>query len=143
MKKVVLCAFAGASLLVLFSINPVFAEASGETARAASTPSGDATNETGEEAANNIVWGGEFNTHLQAEMNKPANTDAKGNLYDDSDLTMFANYSSWLSVNSDMKLERNRNDNLNDYYPDRNTVFRSEGLTLRQLYLTVRPVENL
>ncbi len=145
MKKSVL--LLSVSLLTLVVCRPLFAEesdASGASSRAANTPSADAaTLENDGEGESRFNYGGEVNTHFQAEMNKPSNASAKGNAYNDTDLSLYGNYSSWLSLNSDMKLERNRNDNMNDYYPDRNTFFRSEGLTLRQMYATVRPVENV
>ena len=90
-----------------------------------------------------VVFGGEAVTKLQAEVSKPNGGGAKANVYDDSEVSAYVNWSDWLSVNSDMKLERQRNDNLDDYYPDRHTAFRSEGLTLRQLYVTLRPVEGV
>jgi len=91
----------------------------------------------------NIVFGGEFDTHLQAELTKPSGTGAKGTVFDDSELTLYGNYSTWLSLNSDIKLERNRNDNEEDFYPDRNSFLRSEGMTLRQLFATVRPFDQV
>ena len=89
-----------------------------------------------------FVYGGEFQTHLQGEITKPDRSSAKGTIFDDSDLDLYANYSTWLSLYSDVHLERNRNDNANDYFPDSNAFFRSEGLTLRQLFAMVRPIAD-
>jgi hypothetical protein len=98
-----------------------------------------------EEAASgsDFVFGGEFATRFIAEFYRPSGSQMRMGLSNDSELQLFANYQSWLSVNADMKLERNRNTNLNSFYPDRNTFFRSEGLTLRQLYLTLRPTDDI
>jgi hypothetical protein len=92
---------------------------------------------------NALVWGGEFATHFQAEVAKPTGTSAKGTVFNDSNLDLYANYSTWLSLYSTVRLERNRNDNINDYFPDRNTAFRSEGVTMRQLFAAVRPTGDL
>jgi hypothetical protein len=89
-----------------------------------------------------FVYGGDFQTHLQGEITKPDNSSAKGTVFDDSDLELYGNYSTWLSLYSDVHLERNRNDNANDYFPDSNTFFRSGGLTLRQLFAMVRPIAD-
>ena len=91
----------------------------------------------------NIVFGGQVDTHLQAEFIKPNYSGPKYNVYNDTQLALFANYGNWLSLNSITKLERNRQDNTDDYFPDRNTAFRSEGLTQRQLYATVRPIDGV
>jgi hypothetical protein len=91
----------------------------------------------------NFVWGGTFATHLQAELTKPDRSAAKGTAFDDSDLSLYANYSNWLSAYSDIHLERQRQDTANDFYPDRNSFLRSEGLTMRQLFATVRPIRDL
>lgn len=91
----------------------------------------------------NFVWGGIFETHLQAELTKQDRSDAKGTVFDDSDLALYANYSTWLSAYSDIHLERQRQDNADDFYPDRNSFLRSEGLTMRQLFATVRPSRAL
>lgn len=90
-----------------------------------------------------VVFGGEIATKLQGEVTKPAGNGAKETIFDDSELSAYLNWSDWLSVNTDLKLERQRNDNLDDFYPKTNSAFRSEGLTLRQLYATVRPMEGL
>ncbi len=90
-----------------------------------------------------FVYGGEFETHLQAEVTKADGTPTKGTVFDDSDLDLYGNYSTWLSLYGNLHLERNREDNANDYFPDRNSAFRSEGLTLRQLFAAVRPVDAL
>lgn len=121
--------------------------------RAASTPSSE-TAAAGAEVpppppgfpaplGGDIVVGGEVETHLQSEFTSVSGQKTHVNLYDDTDLTLFANYRTWLSLNADIKLERNRNDNEDSYYPDRNAFLRSEGLTLRQLYTTLRPLEGL
>lgn len=90
-----------------------------------------------------LVFGGELTTKIQAEVTKPAGNGAKETVFDDSELSAYFNWSDWLSVNTDLKFERQRNGNLDDYYQKSNTAFRSEGLTLRQLYATVRPMEGL
>ncbi len=90
----------------------------------------------------NFVWGGEIETHLQAELTKPDRGAAKGTLFDDANLSLYGNYATWLSAYSDLHLERTRQDNADDYYPDRDSFLRSEGLTARQLFATVRPSEN-
>ncbi|HYZ23341.1 MAG TPA: hypothetical protein VE690_14415, partial [Rhodopila sp.] len=64
-------------------------------------------------------------------------------LFDDTDVELFANYRSWLSLNADIKLERTRFDNLDSYFPNNNKFVADEGLTLRQLYMTLRPAEGL
>lgn len=95
-----------------------------------------------------LVLGGSINTHLQAEQTR-SNDGGKTTytVYDDTDIPLYANWSNWLSVNADIKLERQRNDNLDSYYSTPgskgNAFFRSEGLTLRQLNATVRPVEGV
>ncbi|MGH7034791.1 MAG: hypothetical protein ACREFL_13750 [Stellaceae bacterium] len=91
----------------------------------------------------NLVWGGTFETHLQAELTKQDRSDAKATAFDDSDLSLYANYANWLSAYSDIRLERQRQDNASDFYPDRNSFFRSEGLTMRQLFATLRPSREL
>lgn len=102
-----------------------------------------------------LVYGGSIDTKIQAEATRASGnpndpggaTDfspgTKGNVFADSDIQAYANWSDWLSFNTDIKLERQRNDNLNDYYLTSNTAFRSEGLIMRQLYATVRPVEGV
>lgn len=87
---------------------------------------------------NAIVCGGEFSSQLQALGT--TFSDGKGAISVDSNLDLYANYSDWLSAYSTVKLERQRNDNLDSFFPDRNAAFRSEGLTLRQLFLATRPL---
>ncbi len=101
-------------------------------------------------ASTNAAWagdwvlGGSINTKFQAEVTRAENAGGnKGNVYNDTDITGYANYGEWLSLNTDIKVERQRNDNLDDYYPTSNTAFRSEGVTLRQLNATVRPAEGV
>lgn len=88
-----------------------------------------------------IVCGGELTTQLQAIVSNTGGT--KGAVSDDSNLDLFANYGDWLSLYSTVKLERQRNDNLDSFYPASNAFFRSEGLTLRQLFAAVRPLTGL
>ncbi len=90
---------------------------------------------------NDIVFGGQLDTHLENDL--IADPKSRFTVFDDTDLSAFVNYPSWLSLNSDIKLERNRDDNLDSYFPQRSAVFNSEGLTLRQLYLTVRPLDGV
>jgi len=96
---------------------------------------------------NAIVWGGDLASHLQAELSSAGPT-AHGNspkaaAFDDSDGNLYANYSNWLSLYGNLHLERNRNDNSDDYFPKSNTFFRSEGLTMRQLFAAIRPQDDL
>ena len=89
------------------------------------------------------MYGGEIETHLQAQTtHSSVATGWKNEVYNDTEVSEFLNYSNWLSVNGVTKLERNRDDNEDDYYPDRNEFLRSEGLTQRQLYLTIRPFQG-
>jgi len=88
-----------------------------------------------------IVCGGELTSQLQAVVSNTGRTKAA--LSNDSNLDLYANYSDWLSLNSTIKLERQRNDNLDSFYPSSNAVFRSEGLTMRQLFIAARPVSGL
>ena len=92
---------------------------------------------------NDIVYGGELQTHLEGDAAIVTRQPTRVSVFNDSDLEGFVNYKGWASLNAEAKLERNRFDNLDSYYPDRNSAFRSEGLTLRQLYATVRPIEGL
>ena len=85
-----------------------------------------------------IVCGGEFETQLQSIVSTSAGT-TRGALSDDSNLDLYANYSNWLSLNGTVKLERQRSDNLDSFFPASNALFRSEGVTLRQLFVTARP----
>ena len=120
--------------------------------RAASTPSAE-TGLTSQEApppppgfpgaTNGLVFGGNLETHLQGELNGRQGSKPHYTIFDDTDVQLFANYHNWLSLNSDIKLERNRYDNLDSYYPSNNNLFRDEGLTMRQLYVTLRPFEDL
>jgi len=90
----------------------------------------------------NFVWGGEWETHEQAELTKPDRGDAKGTVFSDQNLALYGNYSTWLSLYSDVHLERTRQDNADDYYPDRNSFLRSEALTMRQLFAELRPSQD-
>ena len=90
-----------------------------------------------------LILGGEFAIKLQGEATAPNGSKTRVGLYSDAELKLYANYKDWLSVNSDLKLERTRNTNLGSYFPDRNTFLRSEAVTLRQLYATLRPVDGL
>lgn len=90
-----------------------------------------------------IVYGGEVQTHLEGDLVSSTNSKSHVSLFDDTDVTGFANYRGWASLNAEAKLERNRNDNNDSFYLDRNALFRSEGVTLRQLYATVRPTNEL
>jgi hypothetical protein len=90
-----------------------------------------------------FVFGGEVETHLQGDVVAAHGAKTRVSVFDDTSLSGFLNYRTWLSVNAEARLERNRDDTLNSYYVDRNAFMRSEGLTLRQLYVTLRPVEGL
>lgn len=90
-----------------------------------------------------IVYGGEAQTHLEGDLVSSSSSKTHVSLFDDTDLTGFANLRGWASLNAEAKLERNRNDNNDSFYPDRNAAFRSEGVTMRQLYATVRPTNGL
>lgn len=90
-----------------------------------------------------IVFGGELETHSQADFVSSTGQKTHVSLYNDTDFTGFVNYRGWFSLNTEAKLERNRDDNNNSYYVDRNAAFRSEGITLRQLFATVRPIPGL
>jgi hypothetical protein len=90
-----------------------------------------------------LVFGGSFDTKLQSEVTSVDHGKTRVSLFNDSDLNLFAHYGQFLSLNTDIKLERTRNSNLNSYYPDRNAAFRSEAITLRQAYLTLRPAEGV
>jgi len=96
-----------------------------------------------EETTSDFTFGGAFSSRFIADFYRPDGGKFHAGLSNDSELQIYANYQSWLSVNADLKLERNRDVNLNSYYPDRHAIFRSEGLTLRQLYLTLRPADDL
>ncbi len=98
-----------------------------------------------EEPAAGSGWeaGGTFTTKFQADISKARGAPTRVSLYNDSELSFFANYGSVFSLNGDIKYERTRAPNLLSYYPDRNNVFRSEAATLRQLYVTVRPTDKV
>jgi len=88
-----------------------------------------------------IVCGGELVSQLQALAVNSGGRKAAA--WDDSNLDLYANYSSWLSLYATVKLERNRTDNLDSYYPQSSGFFRSEALTLPQLFVAVRPFSGL
>lgn len=88
-----------------------------------------------------ILVGGSFDAKVQAETNKSSNQSTKELVYSDAELQAYLNWSDWLSFNTDVKMERQRDNNINDYFPSSSAAFRSEGVTLRQLYATVRPDE--
>lgn len=91
-----------------------------------------------------VTFGGELNTKFQGEMTSVDNGGGHhGTLFNDSDLSAFVNWGEWFSIDTNLKIERNRNSNIDSYYPSSNSTFRSEGLTLRQLYGTIRPIENV
>lgn len=90
-----------------------------------------------------IVYGGSFDTKFQAETTKVTGQSAKGTIYNDSDFQAYVNVGEWVSFNTDVKLERQRNGNMNDYFQDTNSSFRSEGATLRQLYATLHPTDTV
>lgn len=90
-----------------------------------------------------LQLGGSLSVKLQGEVNAPQSSRARVGLYTDAELQAYANWQDWLSLNAVAKLERARNANLASYYPDRNTLLRSEVATLRQLYATVRPLPGL
>lgn len=142
MKKSAACV--GASLLLAFASGDAHAQ------RAVSVPSSESAAPSATAAPpppgmtpSILVYGGEINSQLQALASTPQGGSTKGAVSDDSDLDLYANYSDWLSAYSDIKLERQRDDNLDSYYPNRNSAFRSEGLTMRQLFLAARPADTL
>jgi hypothetical protein len=120
--------------------------------RAASSPSAD-TGLTAQEvpppppgfpgAANGIVFGGNLETQLQGNLTGRQGSHPNTSLFDDTDVQLFANYRNWLSVNSEIKLERNRFSNIDSYYATNDGFFSDEGLTMRQVYLTLRPLDSL
>ena len=87
-------------------------------------------------------YGGSLDTRLQAEFSRPAGGRSRATVFSDADLQLFYNRGN-LSLNAELKLERTRRANLNSYYPDRNAAFRSEAVTLRQLYATYRVTDTL
>jgi len=142
MKKRAACA--GASLLLVLAGGDALAQ------RAVSVPSSESAAPSAPAAPpppgmipSILVYGGVLNSQLQALAGIPQGGSAKGAISDDSALDLYANYSDWLSAYSDIKLERQRDDNLDSFYPGRNAAFRSEGLTLRQLFLAARPADSL
>ncbi len=84
-----------------------------------------------------IVCGRELSSQFTA---RTTFGNGRAAVSDDSNLDLYANYSTWLSAYSTIKLERQRNGNLDSFFPDRNAAFRSEGVTLRQLFLAARPL---
>lgn len=92
---------------------------------------------------NGLVFGGSLTTHFQGELTAAPGEKTHSTLFNDTDVPLFLNYQNWLSVNADVKLERGTFDNLDSYYPVANNFFRDEGLTLRQLYLTLRPGSDI
>ena len=95
------------------------------------------------ESENNFVFGGTFETHLQGDITKRSDQGTKVSAFDDSNIDLYANYSSWLSLYGDVKLERQRDDNDDSYFAKSNAFFRSEGVTMRQLFAAVRPTDDL
>lgn len=85
-----------------------------------------------------IVCGGELTAQLQA-LGISGSDQTKGAVSTDAALDLYANYSDWLSLYGTAKLERQRSDNLDSFFPGSNAFFRSEGLTLRQLFVAARP----
>jgi len=81
----------------------------------------------------------EGDTFLQSEATKPDNATTKRTVYNETDFHGHLNWSDWLTLNAATKFEHERFNNVNDFYPDRSSFLRSEGLTLRQFYFTVRP----
>lgn len=90
-----------------------------------------------------IVFGGEVQTHLQADLLSVSRSKTRVSVFNDTDFTGFVNYQHWFSINTEAKLERQRDNNTDSYFTDRHAAFRSEGLTLRQLYATIRPIEGV
>ena len=138
MIRTMLHAGAGAALLMA-AAGPALAQ------RAVESPSAAVATPTAPTPGMEDAWvtGGDFTSHLQGEVTKPSDTSAKATVFDDSDANVYVNYSTWLSLYGNLHLERNRNDNANDYFPTSNTAFRSEGLTMRQLFVALRPTSAL
>jgi hypothetical protein len=137
-------AAAALSLVAVYDHAPAHAQRATTTPSAAlSGPTAPTTPPPPGFPVSNFIWGGTFESHFQAELTKPDRSDAKATLFNDSDLSLYGNYKSWLSVYSDLHLERQRQDNSADFYPDSNSFLRSEGLTMRQLFATVRPSNDL
>ena len=93
-------------------------------------------------SATGLSFEDEVEGFLQTEATKPDNTTTKGTVFDETDLYGHLNWSNWLTVNGSLKYEHQRFNNIDDFYPDRSAFMRSEGLSLRQLYVTVRPLED-
>jgi len=89
--------------------------------------------------ATGFSYSAEGDGFFQAEATKPDNTTTKGAIFDETNLYGHFNWSNWATVNGALKYEHQRFNNSDDYYPDRTSFMRSEGLSLRQIYLTVRP----
>ncbi|MCW3475980.1 hypothetical protein [Limobrevibacterium gyesilva] len=49
--------------------------------------------------ASDFVSGGTFETKLQSEYSAPAGSKPRVSVFNDADLTFYANYSGWLSLN--------------------------------------------
>jgi hypothetical protein len=90
-----------------------------------------------------VTYGGQLDAKLQGEFSAPNRAKSRVTVFSDAELQLYVNHGEWFSLNSDIKLERNRRDNINSYFPDRDSAFRSDTLTLRQLYATFRPVDAL
>lgn len=86
-----------------------------------------------------LSFDGEGDTYFQSEAAKPDNTTVKGTFYNETNLYGHLNWSDWFTINGALKYEHQRFNNMEDFYPDRSSFMRSEGLTLRQLYATFRP----
>lgn len=130
----------GAALAVACAQSPAFAQRAVQSPSAAMAAPGTAPEGMPD---NSFVYGGEITSHLQGEITKAPHAPARAAAFDDTDAQLYANYSSWLSLFANPHLERNRNDNANSYYPRSDGLFRSEGLTLRQAFVTVRPVDEV
>jgi hypothetical protein len=131
----------GLAALASLSATPALAQRAAQASSAAAVSVNTPPPEGFE--AGDFVWGGDFENHLQTEVTQKSHGAATSNTYDDANLSLYGNYSTWLSLYSDFKLERNRDDNLDDYYPKSNSFFRSEGLTARQLFAAIRPIQTL
>lgn len=128
------------ALLAAMSQGPALAQ------RAVQTPS--ATSAAGPAGVppgmeNALIWGGDLTSHLQGEVTIANGSSPKSTAFDDSDGNLYANYGDWLSLYGNLHLERNRSDNEDAYFPQSNSAFRSEGLTMRQVFAAVRPTEEL
>ena len=78
-----------------------------------------------------------LDTHFQTQETKAQGAPLASELFNDSDLSTSLAWSDWLQLNGDLRLERQHNDQLDDYYPSGNAFLRSEGLTAQQLYASV------